>query len=70
MIEKLSRKSQTELRDAFAVNVVDALKEQYPLTFFPNRTVELTATTSDCPVVRVDLCHGEVYHVTITRARK
>lgn len=66
----LSRDTLDALREGFAKTVVEAIEEYYPLRFFPKRTVELTATTSDCPMLRVDLGTGEIYNVTITRARK
>jgi hypothetical protein len=67
---KLSATTLDELRDDFARTVVESVEEYYPLCFFPKREVALGATTSDCPVIRVDLGNGEVYNVTITRARK
>lgn len=70
MSAKLSTTALDELRDVFAKTVVESIEEYYPLCFFPKREVILGATTSDCPVLRVDLGTGEVYHVTITRARK
>lgn len=70
MTNKLSATALDELREVFAKTCVEAIEEYYPLCFFPKREVVLGATTSDCPVLRVDLGTGEVYHLTITRARK
>lgn len=70
MPHQFSPEASDELREAFAKTVVEAIEEYYPRCFFPKRDVTLTATTSDCPVVRVDLGTGEVYNVTITRARR
>lgn len=66
---RIEAETNISLRDAFAQNVREAIAEQYPAVFFPGIDVTLAATTSDCPLIRADLGNGEVYHVTITRAR-
>lgn len=62
--------AHVELREHFAQQVREGVEEMYPAVFFPGREVTLTVTTSDCPMIRADLGNGEVYHITITRARK
>ena len=58
------------LRDCFAQHVCEGIAEMYPAKFFPGVDISLGVNTSDCPTIRADLGNGEVYNVTITRARK
>lgn len=58
-----------ELRDAFAATVREAIAEYYPLVFFPRADISLGSNSSDCPLIRADLGNGEIYNITITRAR-
>lgn len=51
-------------RYVLAINVVGAL-----LLRLPGAKLSIRKTTSDCPIVRVDLGDGDVFHLTITRAR-
>jgi len=37
--------------------------------YFPHASITETATTSGCPVVRLEFRPGEAFNVTITRAR-
>lgn len=55
-----------DAREVFAVNVRDAISDHYP---WNGVDVALGANTSGCPTIRVDLGNGEVYNITITRAR-
>lgn len=54
-----------DAREVFAVNVKDAIADHYPWN-----DVALGANTSGCPTIHVDLGNGEIYNITITRARK
>lgn len=54
-------------RRRFAESVRSAIADHYP---WNGVEVTLGWTTSDCPLIRADLGNGEVYHITITRARK
>jgi hypothetical protein len=59
-----------DARAVFALHVVEGVAEMYPATFFPDFNISIGANTSASPVIRVDLGNGEIYNVTITRARK
>lgn len=69
-VEGMSPSGLKALRGNFAETVREAIAEYYPAVFFPGIEVTLATTTSDCPMIRADLGNGEVYHVTITRARR
>lgn len=53
-----------DMRKIVAASVGHALKETYP-----ESTIEHTATTSDCPMIRFTI-GATTYNLTITRERK
>jgi hypothetical protein len=57
------------LNETFAQHVREGIAEMYPAVFFPGVDISLGSNTSKCPVIRADLGNGEIYNVTITRAR-
>jgi hypothetical protein len=54
----------TDDRYTLAINIMGAL-----LLRLPGAKISIRKTTSDCPIVRVDLGKGDVFNLTITRAR-
>lgn len=57
--------SEPDDRYILAINIMGAL-----LLRLPGAKISLRHTTSDCPIVRVDLGKGDVFNLTITRARQ
>lgn len=51
-------------RYVLAINIMGAL-----LLRLPGAKISIRHTTSDCPIVRIDLGKGDVFNLTITRAR-
>jgi len=55
-----------DMRVTIASAIANALAEQ-----FPHASIEETATTSGCPVIRIRFAdRGDAFNLTITRARK
>ena len=55
------------MRDVVAANIREAIEEHYAGD--TDAEVTMAANTSGCPLIRLDLGHGYVFNLTVTRAR-